>query len=89
MLTKDDIIRSLGARVLGSKLKAVRKEHSLSQKQVAERLRIAVGTYANWEQGRREPCYADLYNLIRFWGISPDFFFDETFASLKVHFQNM
>lgn len=50
--------------VFADKLKELRKEKSLSQKQVAERLEVAVSTYANWEQGRREPSIFDLIVLM-------------------------
>ena len=46
------------------KLKELRKEKGLSQKEFAEKLGIAVSTYANWEQGRTEPSICDIYNLL-------------------------
>ena len=39
-------------------------QKKLSQKQVADKIGIAVSTYANWEQGRREPNISDIYKLI-------------------------
>lgn len=45
----------------GKKLKELRTEKGLSQKEMSKRLLIAVSTYANWEQGRTEP---SLYHLI-------------------------
>ena len=48
----------------GNRLKELREEKGYSQKQVAEKLSIAVSTYANWEQGRREPCLRDINNII-------------------------
>lgn len=45
----------------GKKLRELRTEKGLSQKQMAERLVVAVSTYANWEQGRTEP---SIYHLI-------------------------
>ncbi|MBQ8308228.1 MAG: helix-turn-helix transcriptional regulator [Clostridia bacterium] len=46
------------------RLKELRKEKGLSQKEFAEKLGIAVSTYANWEQGRTEPSICDIYNLL-------------------------
>ncbi len=46
-------------------LKALREEKQYSQKQLAEKLGVPVSTYANWEQGRREPSLNDIYNLIQ------------------------
>ena len=45
-------------------LKDLRQEKKLSQKQIAFKLGVAVSTYANWEQGRREPSIYDIYNLM-------------------------
>lgn len=46
------------------RLREIRQERELSQKQIAEELNIAVSTYANWEQGRREPCINDIFKLL-------------------------
>lgn len=47
-----------------SRLRELREEQRLSQKDVAEKLGCAVSTYANWEQGRTEPSISDIYNLL-------------------------
>lgn len=46
------------------RLKDLRQEKQLSQKSVANKLGVAVSTYANWEQGRTEPSIYDIYNLL-------------------------
>ena len=46
------------------RLKELREEKKLSQKSIAEKLGIPVSTYANWEQGRREPCIEDIYKIL-------------------------
>ncbi|MDE5721872.1 MAG: helix-turn-helix domain-containing protein [Clostridia bacterium] len=46
------------------KLRNIRIEKTYSQKTVAEKLGIHISTYANWEQGRREPSIFDIYNLM-------------------------
>ena len=46
------------------RLKELRQEKSLSQKQIAEKLGIPVSTYANWEQGRREPSVNDIFKIL-------------------------
>ena len=46
------------------RLKQLRTGKGLSQKQLAEILSIPQSTYANWEQGRREPSVYDIYNLL-------------------------
>lgn len=47
-----------------ARLKEIREERKLSQKDVAIKLGCAVSTYANWEQGRTEPSIYDIYNLL-------------------------
>lgn len=46
------------------RLKELRQEKDMSQKDVAYKLNVPVSTYANWEQGRREPSIYDIYNLL-------------------------
>lgn len=41
--------------IFAERLKALRKEHSMTLKQVSEALEIPLTTYANYEQGKREP----------------------------------
>ena len=48
----------------GSLLKEARRRRQLSQREVAEQLGVAESTYANWEQGRRDPSIADLLKLM-------------------------
>lgn len=45
-------------------LKYIRQDKNLTQNQLAEKLDIPVSTYANWEQGRREPSIDDIYKLL-------------------------
>ena len=46
-------------------LKEIREERKLSQKEVAEKMGVPVSTYANWEQGRREPSIGDIFSLLK------------------------
>ena len=55
--------------IFKNKLKELREESGLSQKVVAEKMGIPVSTYANWEQGRREPSIDDIYKLLRVFNI--------------------
>ena len=57
-------------------LKDLRAEKELSQKEVAERLGVAVSTYANWEQGRTEPSIYDIFNLLSVFEIDANELFD-------------
>jgi len=47
-----------------------RKLRELTQKEVANSLKVAEYTYANWEQGRAEPSISDLQKLCEILDIS-------------------
>jgi transcriptional regulator with XRE-family HTH domain len=63
--------------IFGNRLKFLRSEKQLSQKQVADRLDVAVNTYANWEQGRREPGIIDIYKIISALEVLPNDLFGD------------
>ncbi|MDE6398101.1 MAG: helix-turn-helix transcriptional regulator [Clostridiales bacterium] len=50
--------------MFSTRLKELREERQLSQKDISRKLGCAVSTYANWEQGRTEPSIYDIYNLL-------------------------
>ena len=60
------------SEIFSNRLKFLRSEKKLSQKQVADKIGIPVSTYANWEQGRREPSIVDIYKLISVLEIQPN-----------------
>lgn len=45
------------------RIKELRKEKGLTQKQIANELRVSEDTVYNWEKGRSEPSIVDLINL--------------------------
>ncbi len=47
-----------------ARLKEIREDKKLSQKDIAVKLGCAVSTYADWEQGRTEPSIYDIFNLL-------------------------
>ncbi len=57
-------------------LRELRKEKKLSQKEFAIMLGVPSSTYANWEQGRREPNVSDIFNIITTLGIEPNELFN-------------
>lgn len=59
-------------------LKELRKEKQYLQKDVAEKLGVAVSTYANWEQGRTEPSISDIFNLLSVFEIEANELFSVT-----------
>jgi len=54
------------------KLRELRKEKGLTQKQVAILLNVVESCYANWEQGRTEPSISMLKALCTIFEISAD-----------------
>ena len=61
--------------IFSQRLKELRQEKQLSQKDVANKLGVAVSTYANWEQGRTEPGIYDILILIWVFDIKANYFF--------------
>lgn len=56
-----------------NRLKLLRKERGLLQKDIAEHLNIAVSTYSYWENGKFEPDQESLSKLADFFGVSADY----------------
>ena len=57
---------------IGKKLKELRKEAGLTQKQLARLLNKSETGYASWEQGLSEPSINDLRTLCKIYNISAD-----------------
>lgn len=55
------------------KLKLLRSEKQLSQKQVAEALNVSTRTYSHYESGDREPSINVLIKLCDFFDVSADY----------------
>lgn len=62
--------------IFSARLKEIREEQKLWQKDVADKLGCAVSTYANWEQGRTEPSICDIYNLMVAFGVDANELFN-------------
>ena len=58
------------------KLKELRKERGLTQKQVAQAINVVESCYANWEQGRAEPSIAMIIVLCKFLSTTPNELFE-------------
>ena len=56
-----------------TKLKELRNEKGLTLKSVAMELSIPLTTYANYEQGTREPSIAMIIALCNFYDVSADY----------------
>ena len=57
---------------LKNKLKELRKEKGLTQKELAKKLNISVTGYASWEQGLAEPNLNTIKTICKIFNISAD-----------------
>ena len=55
------------------RLKVIRKESDMTQKDVYEKLGISANGYASYEQGRTEPNIDTLIKLCRIFEVSADY----------------
>ncbi|HCN73953.1 helix-turn-helix domain-containing protein [Pseudolactococcus plantarum] len=62
--------------MLPEKLKNLRLESNLTQKQVAEHLGISQQSYALWESGKRHP--KKIQEIAEFFDVSPDYLLGRT-----------
>lgn len=58
---------------LGQRLKELREEKGLTQKQLSEELGINSVTYLHYEKEQREPPLSLLADIAKFYGVSVDF----------------
>lgn len=58
---------------LGQKLKELREEKGLTQKQVAEKLNLNSVTYLRYEKAQREPSLSTLAEIAKFFDVSVDY----------------
>lgn len=58
---------------MGEKLKTLRLEKKLTQKQVADRIGLAVSAVSSYESGSRYPSYEALVKLAHIFHVSTDY----------------
>ena len=58
---------------MSEKLRELRLEKGVTQKEVARALNISKSAYANYEQGVREPSYSVLINICKYFKVSADY----------------
>lgn len=56
-----------------SKLRDLRTERGILQKQAADEMKISRTAYSNYEQGIREPSYDVLKIICLYYGVSADY----------------
>jgi HTH-type transcriptional regulator, competence development regulator len=64
--------------MLGERIAKLRKEHKLSQYDLAERLGYSRGKLSNYEQGSRQPDYDTLKKIADFFEVSVDYLLGRT-----------
>lgn len=57
---------------MGEQLRALRLERNLTQKQVADRIGLAISAVSSYESGMRYPSYEALIKLARIFHVSTD-----------------
>ena len=57
----------------GEKLRSLRTEMKLTQKQVADRIGLAISAVSSYESGTRYPSYETLIKLSRMFHVSTDY----------------
>lgn len=58
---------------MGKKLRALRIENKLTQKQIASRIGLAISAISSYESGARYPSYETLIKLSRIFHVSTDY----------------
>ncbi|MFG6343759.1 MAG: helix-turn-helix domain-containing protein [Lachnospiraceae bacterium] len=58
---------------MGTKLRTLRTENNLTQKQVADRIGLAISAVSSYESGTRYPSYEALIKLSRIFHVSTDY----------------
>lgn len=76
-LAEQELIEELRCvEYFGNNLTFLRRQQKLTQKQVANLLCVSESTYANWEQGRREPNIYFIIKLTEVFNIDYNTLFD-------------
>lgn len=68
---------------LGQKLKKLRNDKGLTQKDLADQLHVTFQTISKWESDTNEPDIATIKELAKFFGCSFDYLLSDEEASLK------
>ena len=60
-------------KTFGERLKELRIERGLTQKQVAEALAVTIPTLSHWECNYQEPSFKDLMSICKFYEVTSDY----------------
>jgi len=61
-----------------TRIKELREEKGLTQKQLGKEMGVASNTICNWEVGTREPDIATIKKLAKFFDVSTDYLLGHT-----------
>lgn len=61
--------------IFSERLKRLRKEKKLTQKELAEQIGISQKSYSHWETGKNEPSLENLIKLVDLLEVSIDWLF--------------
>ena len=64
--------------MFAERLKALRKEANLTQREFAQAVNVAVGTVGMWEIGKREPAFDTVNQIANFFEVSVDYLLGRT-----------
>ena len=65
------------------RLKELRMNRGLSQRELAIIFKVSTGTVGNWEVGTREPDFNTLVNLAEYFNVSTDYLLGASVLGLK------
>lgn len=57
------------ANIFGNNIKFLRKQHKITQSELAKHINKTPNTVSNWEQGIRQPIVADVITLCKFFNV--------------------
>ena len=75
--------------IIGFKLKELREQYDLKQKEISEKLNIAQTTYAGYETGKHEPNIETLIGLANIFRTSIDYIVGRYNEPLNIEQENM
>ena len=59
--------------ILGKRIRELRREKDITQKQLGELMKKSTTAIASWEQGVAEPCVEDIRFLCQYFNVSADY----------------
>lgn len=74
--------------MLGERLTQLRKARKLTQQQIADKLHLSRGTYAQYEIDRRVPEYSTLEKMANFFNVSIDYMVGRTSEPKNLQSEN-